>query len=65
MQILDLDYSLHPGQPPGVPSVTTRFQTRANGDVEVVHSNRNGDRLLTVIPKSKRAELAQFLVDAE
>lgn len=65
MKMIDLNYSQFGGQAPGVPSVALRIQTRANGDVEIVDNDRNGDKLLGVIPKSKRAELAQFLVEAE
>lgn len=42
-----------------------RGQTRPNGDVEIVRTVKDNDSVLTIIPKSKRAELAQFLVEAE
>ena len=44
-------------------SHTVRAMKTPNGDVEIARCNRNGDNILTVIPRAKRAELAQFLVE--
>lgn len=42
-----------------------RARTRRNGDVEILKSRQGDEILLGVVPKEKRAELAQFLVSAE
>jgi hypothetical protein len=46
-------------------SAVIRASTTARGDVEIARDNGDSHRVLTVIPKAKRAELAQFLVSAE
>ena len=43
---------------------TVSSETTPNGDVEIVRNSRDRREVLTVIPKSKRAALAQFLVEA-
>jgi hypothetical protein len=67
MKHIDLSDEKTPGdcRRGGLFSTTVRAQTLPSGDVEIVRSNKSGDEKLTVIPKSKRAELAQFLVEAE
>jgi hypothetical protein len=45
-------------------AVIHAFSTR-RGDVEIARCDGDSHRVLTVIPKEKRAELAQFLVEAE
>lgn len=46
-------------------SAVVRASTTARGDVEIARDNGESHRVLTVIPKAKRAELAQFLATAE
>lgn len=67
MKHIDLSDEKIPGdcRKGGQISSTVRAQTLPSGDVEIVRSTKNTDEKLTVIPKAKRAELAQFLVGAE
>jgi len=46
--------------------VCTKAQTCSNGDVEIVANMLGGGQnVLALIPKEKRAELADFLVHAQ
>jgi hypothetical protein len=66
MKIIEISAEQYPGSiaQRSVPC-TVRGQTRANGDVEIVRTASDTDTLLTVIPKEKRAELAEFLAHAQ
>lgn len=66
MQTLEIVPKSDPGTVYVSSSIYTAAQTRANGDVEIVANLLRGEQsLLLVIPKSKRAALAQFLIDAK
>jgi hypothetical protein len=46
-------------------SAIVRASTTARGDVEIARDNGDSHRVLTVIPKDKRAALADFLIHAQ
>lgn len=63
MQILEI----HPEDRPYALSNTAvvKAMTTPRGDVEICRTDGEVHNVITVIPKHKRAELAQFLTTAE
>jgi len=63
MKIIDLYPEDHPYALSN--SAIVRASTTPRGDVEIARDNGDSHRVLTVIPKEKRLELANFLASAE
>jgi len=65
MQIIDLsDEEIpHDVRRGSTVTVIVRAECSPNGDIEITRTRKDTRTVLTVIPKDKRAALAQFLVE--